>query len=277
MSEPVPDSRFLELRGLRIHYLDWGGDGPPLVTLHGTLAHAHTWDATAIGLRGSFHVYALDLRGHGDSGWATQYTLSELVEDLLAFVDQLGLDRITVMGQSFGGHVAYLFASRHPERVERLLVLEIAPVISPWIIEVALQTFATPVTFDSEDEAVAAARAIWPQASDESLRTRQIHNLKKLPDGRYTYKWDKAFAGAVHEAVHSTDELWAAWGAVTVPTLWVLAADSVVPREVIEPMLAANTNAELAIVPESGHAITQMQPEGLLKVIVPWLQRTAAS
>jgi pimeloyl-ACP methyl ester carboxylesterase len=65
-----------------------------------------SWDATASALRESFHVYSLDLRGHGESKWATQYTLTELVDDLLAFVDELGLDRIVLTGLSLGGAVA---------------------------------------------------------------------------------------------------------------------------------------------------------------------------
>ena len=67
-----PANRFARgTDGLRLHLLDWGGDlKPPLVALHGMLTNAHVWDFFSLQLRERFHIYAVDLRGHGDSEWA---------------------------------------------------------------------------------------------------------------------------------------------------------------------------------------------------------------
>src|ERR1700748_2459465 len=81
----------LELGGLNFHYTDWGGDGPPLVMLHGLSGHARTWDHTAAALRGRYRVLALDQRGHGDSDWAPQYGFGPMAGDLLAFLDAMQL------------------------------------------------------------------------------------------------------------------------------------------------------------------------------------------
>jgi hypothetical protein len=67
MATAVATSKFVELGGLKFHYLDWGGEGRPLLMLHGFSGHAHTWDHTAAGLRDTHHPLALDQRGHGDS------------------------------------------------------------------------------------------------------------------------------------------------------------------------------------------------------------------
>src|SRR5271165_4559745 len=73
MAAAVFTSRNVEIGGLRFHYTDWDGDGPPLVMLHGLTGHARTWDDTAAALSDRYHVLALDQRGHGDTDWAPRY------------------------------------------------------------------------------------------------------------------------------------------------------------------------------------------------------------
>ena len=68
-----PVDRYVTVNGLRLHCLDWGGDGPPLLLLHGFTGHAHAWDTLSIALQPHFHVYALDQRGHGESDPAEVY------------------------------------------------------------------------------------------------------------------------------------------------------------------------------------------------------------
>ena len=117
MAATPPTSRHLEIDGLKLHYLDWGGDGPPLVMLHGLTGHAHTWDHTAAALSDRYYVYALDQRGHGDTEWAPRYGIPSMLGDLLGFLDALQLPVVTLMGLSMGGLVSFVFAAAHPERV----------------------------------------------------------------------------------------------------------------------------------------------------------------
>src|SRR5580704_6840725 len=192
MAAAPPTSRHLEINGLKFHYLDWGGDGPPLVMLHGLTGHANTWDHTAAALSARYHVYALDQRGHGDTDWASRYGIPAMLGDLLGFLDALQLRVVTLMGLSMGGIVSYQFTAAHPERVSRLAVLDIGPEIAPAGGRQVAAALASSDVFASEDEAVAHARAANPRPTDESLRHRVSHNLRPLPDGTLTYKWDKA-------------------------------------------------------------------------------------
>ena len=271
-------SRRLDIGGLSLHYLDWGGDGPPLVMLHGLTGHAHTWDHTAAALRDRYRVLALDQRGHGDSGWASRYGASLMAEDLLAFLDALQLREVTLMGLSMGGIVAFLFTASHPERVRDLIVLDIGPELGrPGSRRVAAGLAANHV-FGSEDEAVAQLRAFNPRPTDEALRHRVRHNLRPLPDGTLTFKYDDALRvpGAIFD--RSADELWVAWRAVNRPVLLVRGDDSdLLTAETAQRMVAENPRASLVGVPDCGHSITLDNPQGLLDVVGPWLAARAAS
>jgi pimeloyl-ACP methyl ester carboxylesterase len=266
-------SRDLELYGLRFHYLDWGGDGPPLVMLHGFTGHAHTWDHTARALADQYRVLALDQRGHGDTAWAPGYGSRPMVGDLLAFLDALGLERVTLMGLSMGGNVAYLFAAAHPERIERLIIVDIGPEVAPSGGARIAAGLAGPDVFDSEDEAVAQARAANPRPTDESLRHRVAHNLRPLPDGRFTFKWDKAMRdGTATRDDHTVEERWEAWRSLRGPLLLVRGGESdILTAEFASRMVAENPAATCVVVPDSGHSITMDRPEGLVDVLLPWL------
>jgi pimeloyl-ACP methyl ester carboxylesterase len=114
--------------GLRIHYEE-EGEGPPLVLLHGsTSVGTRDWGAQRPLFRQHFRLLMPDARGHGGTRWdATRgWDRSALVDDLTAFLDALGLDRVRLMGLSMGGGTALLMASRHPERVEVMVLAGVA-------------------------------------------------------------------------------------------------------------------------------------------------------
>ena len=91
------------------------------------LGSSRNWQTAGRDLAQSFHVLAVDLRNHGSSPHAETMTYAEMMEDVVAWMNAQGLERATLMGHSMGGKVAMLLACRRPERVERLLVVDIAP------------------------------------------------------------------------------------------------------------------------------------------------------
>jgi pimeloyl-ACP methyl ester carboxylesterase len=99
---------------IRLHYLDWGGSGRPLVLLHGLASSCRIWDFTAPILAQHFHALALDQRGHGLSDKPGSYTFAEVTGDLAAFIEGLGLERPVVAGHSWGAGVALQFAADYP-------------------------------------------------------------------------------------------------------------------------------------------------------------------
>jgi len=95
--------------------------------LHGLLGSSRNWQTAGTDLAEHFHVRALDLRNHGRSPQADAMSYEEMMGDVLAWLDAQGLPRVMIVGHSMGGKVAMLLACRHPDRVERLVVVDIAP------------------------------------------------------------------------------------------------------------------------------------------------------
>src|SRR5688500_2775063 len=139
MAAPEPLERDIQANGLRLHYLDWGGAGPPIVLLHGLRDQAHEWDPIAPALTPLGRVLALDQRGHGESeAPATGYAPENFAADLAAFCAALALDRPVVIGHSLGGRVAYHFAAAWPERLRALVLVDIGANGAPETIPAAV-------------------------------------------------------------------------------------------------------------------------------------------
>src|SRR5439155_7594654 len=188
----LPEDRFVELNGLRLHYLDWGGAGRPRVLfLHGGGLTAHTWDLVCLALRADYHCLALDLRGHGDSDWSPtqEYDLDDNVGDLEAF---LAGQRVVLVGQSLGGATALSYATRHSESVAGLVLVDVS-------VDVTLDSGArrivdfvrAPAELDSVEEFVERAREFNPARDPELLRRSLLYNLRRLPNGKLTWKYDR--------------------------------------------------------------------------------------
>ena len=110
--DPYTD-KFITVNGLRLHYLDWGNETkPPFIMLHGISRIAHQFDHLAPYFKDDYHVIAIDMRGHGDSAWSPEgaYIVEDYVKDLEAFVDQLNLRGLTLLGNSTGGRVVQVYA-----------------------------------------------------------------------------------------------------------------------------------------------------------------------
>ena len=119
------------VEAVELNARELGGVGrEPLVLLHGLLGSGRNWQTAGAGLAesaGGRNVWALDMRNHGKSPWAEPMSYDAMVADVLAWLDARGLGAVDLMGHSMGGKVAMALACRRPERVRRLVVVDIAP------------------------------------------------------------------------------------------------------------------------------------------------------
>ena len=121
-------SHFVTLQGMQVHLRDEGprDDPEPIVLIHGTSASLHTWDGWAAALKGQRRVIRLDLPGFGLTGPAPDgdYSMTRYADFIAALLDQLGVRRAVLAGNSLGGGVAWRTAVQHPERVSRLVLVD---------------------------------------------------------------------------------------------------------------------------------------------------------
>ena len=124
---PASASRFVVVNGARLEYLDWGGNGPPLVFLAGLGSTAHVFNDLAPEFTSRYHCVGLTRRGFGQSEQtAGGYEIDILVEDIVAFGRRLDLRDITLVGHSYGGTEAVRAAELHPELIRRVVLLDTA-------------------------------------------------------------------------------------------------------------------------------------------------------
>jgi pimeloyl-ACP methyl ester carboxylesterase len=126
---PSVSHRDVDVGGVRLHVAE-AGNGSPLILLHGWPQHWWCWRHLIPQLARTYRVMAPDLRGFGWSDAPPgDYAKADFAADLLGLIDAEGLDRVTVIGHDWGAYAAFLLALDRPQRVERLLALDIPP---PW-------------------------------------------------------------------------------------------------------------------------------------------------
>lgn len=117
----------MSAKGVRLHFLDWGGCGDQVLLLHGLGDSAHIFDDFAPALTNRFRVLGLTRRGHGQSDKPeTGYETATLVEDIRLVLQQLKIDRVVLIGHSFAGDELTRFATLYPKQVIKIIYLDAA-------------------------------------------------------------------------------------------------------------------------------------------------------
>ena len=267
----LPNEREIVLRRLRLHFHEWGNDkAPPLLFLHGGGLTSHTWDAVCLGLRDRYHCLALDFRGHGDSQWADDYEIDTYVEDVRALVDALELRDLTLIGMSLGGIVAVRYAGLYGD-LRSLVVIDVGPVEASPSGSRRIQAFIDGAELDSIEDFVERSLAFNPKRDRQLLRTSLLHNLRELPNGKWTWKYDmRPYMGPL-EPDRVAAVLDATWGKVheiTCPTLVVRGAESDILSDESGKQLAETfPDGKYAEVPRAGHTVQGDNPSDLVAAL----------
>jgi len=158
-----------------------------MIVLHGMLGSSRNWQTTGRDLAEHFHVYALDARNHGKSPHAPEMNYEVMVEDVIAWMNARGIPRATLIGHSMGGKTAMLLACRHPDRVENLVVVDIAPKDYHWVshqAEFAAMNELDLARLKSRQEAELSFEA---RVGDLGMRKFLATNLGRDPDGGWRW------------------------------------------------------------------------------------------
>ena len=118
------ESKFIDIDGLRVHYRD-EGKGPVLLCLHGVQSSLHTWDGWVEAMKNNYRIIRIDLPGWGFTGPSNfGYSRDETVKFLKKFVDAMGLKKINIAGNSYGGFLAWNFVVDNQDMVDKLIIID---------------------------------------------------------------------------------------------------------------------------------------------------------
>ena len=276
-----PAERDAVLDGMRLRYLDWGTRGLlPVVFLHGGGLTCRTWDLVCLALRDSYHCLAVDLRGHGDSDWSPEldYRLDAYVGDLGRLVELLRLERFVLVGMSLGGLVTIAYGGRNPERLAGVVLVDVGPTVQGEGARRVRDFMALPSELDSVEDFVERALSFNPRRDAVLLRQSLLHNLRRLPSGKWTWKYDRRSIdrGHVEDFEQRGHELWECVGRIACPALVVRGAESnLFSDEDAERLAEAFPRAELARVEGAGHTVQGDNPAELVAVLRRFLRPLA--
>ncbi len=274
-----PISHFFYSDRLKLQFWDWGTEGKPaLILVHGGLDHARNWDWVAKALRDDYHVYALDLRGHGNSAWApgALYSIAEHILDLSVLADIINQFPVRIIGHSLGAITTLLYAGVFPERVAKLVAIEglglplqearyTAPErMRRWIEKVRAVENRTQHSYPNLGAAVARMKEANPFLSDEVAKHLTLHGTNWNADGSIIWKFDNyarlfpPYGANLQEAAEILRQ-------VSCPVLLFWGRQSFAKDPETDPLAQEIANRRIVKVDQAGHWLHHDQLEIFLR------------
>ena len=251
-----------------LHYFDQG-QGRPLVILHGLFGTLDNWQtlarrwATEAGLR----VVSVDLRNHGRSFHSPEHSYALMAQDVLDLFDhlQLGPDT-TLLGHSMGGKVAMRLALDHPERLARLIVVDIAPRFSDMGHQDDILAGLHAVNLAALTNRQEADAALAPHIHNMGTRQFLLKNLYRKDDNSFAWRINLAVLAAELAAI---GEATTGPHPFPKPALFIRGgqSDYITPDDKLHGIPALFPNSEVATVVDAGHWVHAEKPEEVFGLV----------
>ena len=283
-----PEDRNFESSRLRIHYCVWGDETKPaLLMVHGGRDHARSWDFVAAGLADRYALYAIDLRGHGDSEWCIggPYGLTSYVSDVARLVEVLGRPQVMLLGHSLGARIVLDYTASHPDRVSKAVAIEgFGRMGSERPPHEQLQNYEKLVrdlhVREPRGYASLAAAEARMQEENHRLTPEMVHHLTKhavrrREDGAYVWKFDN-YVRLAPAPEWSMEQTHALWSQVKTPVLFCGGVESWSLRfPGREHMADWVQGAEIEIFENAGHWVHHDQLEPFVARVRAFLAKKA--
>jgi pimeloyl-ACP methyl ester carboxylesterase len=272
-----PSEGEVKVNGLRLHYFQWKGAGTrPLVLMHGLRDYAYYWQDFANRLMDEFHIFAPDIRGHGESEFAPGgYLVWALASDLAGFVDSVGLERFDLVGLSLGSRVSMAYARDNSLRLKHLALCDMGPqmarVGAVGLKQDMTSKAARPPSSFTLDAAREFYRDQWPTLDDASIERLIQNSLIAGEDDatQYSNRYDRRLADVTTKsAIPEINFLWESLTRVKCPALVCRGEESpILDDEISSRMVASLPDGRLYVFAETGHSLPRLQPERFADVI----------
>ncbi len=277
-NDNAPQDKFVTANCMRFHYLEWGSAAnPPMLLLHGFAQTCHSWDFVALGFSDDYRVIVLDQRGHGDSDWADDgdYSPETQQNDISAVVSEIGLEEFMLMGLSMGGRNSFTYAANNPDRVRALVIVDAGPQNMQQGTQNIRNFVQQDDELDSVDAFVERVLKYNPRRAPEQIRGSIMHNLKQLPNGKWTWKYDKRLrmpGRRMGSDPETEKRLWGYLESLQCPTLLVRGgASDIIAMDTAEKMHAVIPNSQMATIEGAGHLVMGDSPAGFQRAVTEFL------
>ena len=173
---------------MKLFFREWGGaNEETLVILHGLFGSSQNWMRVGKELAEKFHVYALDLPNHGESPHVEEHTYESMMKAVVVWMEEVKLNSAHFIGHSMGGKVAMFLACRHPERVKKIIIVDVAPKTYPTMepLEMKAMESLDLKKIKSREEAMENLQKFF---KSEKIRKFILTNLVRNKNGKFSWK-----------------------------------------------------------------------------------------
>jgi esterase len=244
------------------------GEGPKLILLHGLFGTAKNLGAVARGLSGQARVVSLDLRNHGDSPHNPGMAYSTMAADVAETMDAKGIASAPIIGHSMGGKVAMTLALTQPKRVEKLVVMDIAPITYDHDYDGYVEAMRA-IPLNNEVNRKAANAFLEEKIPDPALRVFLLSNLVLGDDPHWRFGLSE-IGGAMQSLLRWTDPPGAK--PYVDPVLFLRGSDSdyVLPDSYTR-IGALFPGAKIQTIEHAAHWIHAHQPQAVIAALQAFL------
>ncbi|MNZ48949.1 3-oxoadipate enol-lactonase 2 [compost metagenome] len=256
--------------GQRLHYVE-SGDGTPVLLVHGLGSSTRDWEYQIPELEKHHRVIAVDVRGHGQSDKPDErYSIAGFAADVIALIEHLALAPLHLVGISMGGMIGFELATRRPDLLRSLTIVNSAPEVKPKTfreyLEVARRLFLARVMgLDTVGKAL--GKMLFPKPEQAELR-RKIEQ-------RWPQNDKRAYLSSLHAII--------GWGVqerlgqITCPTLVISADNDYTPVSLKQAYVDRLPSARLVVIEDSRHATPLDQPEQFNRTLLDFLEQVDLS
>jgi esterase len=257
---------------MELNYKQYSEDGTPLLVLHGLFGSLSNWGWHCKQLAAHFAVYGVDLRNHGDSPHSDQLNYQLMAQDVRQLLERLGLSSCILLGHSMGGKVAMQLALSNPDLVEKLVVVDIAPVAYPEDADGHMNVLAgmDAVDLDTVKSRTEAEKTLEDYIPEEATRKFVLTNLVRSEDGLFKWRLDKD--SIRHNYAELRADLEPGEG-FTKPVLFVKGSSSnYIDASHEAKIMELFPAASVKLIVDAGHWLHAEQPQALQRVLSKFLE-----
>lgn len=252
---------------MKLHFRSIGS-GKPLIILHGVFGSSDNWQTLGKVFAEDHQVFLVDLRNHGNSPHHDHFDYNVMRDDVIELMDDQSIQQAVVLGHSMGGKVAMNIASTYPDRVEKLIVVDIAPKVYPPHHQKIFEGFHS-VDLKNLQSRSDADKQMSEVISNFGIRQFILKNLHRESDGTFSWKLN---LNAIENAANNIGDSSITESSYEGPTLFIAGgASDYILQEDYSQIQTLFINSSVHTIENAGHWVHAEKPQELASMVITFL------